>query len=104
MEKIPTVRSVTIGIWILTGSRNETLHNNGISHFLEHMFFKVTSTRTAQDIAEEFDSIGGLINAFTSIEYTCFYAKVLDTHKDYALEILTDMFFNSTFDKDEMER
>src|SRR5699024_11934229 len=91
-------------LWILTGSRNETLHNNGISHFLEHMFFKGTSTRTAQDIAEEFDSNGGQINAFTSKEYTCFYAKVLDTHKDYALEILTDMFFHSSFDEEEMER
>lgn len=104
MEEIPTVRSVTIGIWILTGSRNETLENNGISHFLEHMFFKGTKTRSAQDIAEAFDSIGGQINAFTSKEYTCFYAKVLDTHKDIALEILTDMFFNSVFDETEMER
>lgn len=104
LEKIPAVRSVTIGIWVLTGSRNETIENNGISHFLEHMFFKGTETRSAQDIAEAFDSIGGQINAFTSKEYTCFYAKVLDTHKDYALEILADMFFNSTFDEAEMER
>ncbi|MFS0751798.1 M16 family metallopeptidase [Oceanobacillus sp. 1P07AA] len=103
-EQIPAVRSVTIGIWVLTGSRNETKLNNGISHFLEHMFFKGTATRSAQDIAEEFDSIGGQINAFTSKEYTCFYAKVLDTHKEYALEILADMFFNSTFDPEEMER
>ncbi|GLO66043.1 MULTISPECIES: pitrilysin family protein [Oceanobacillus] len=103
-EQIPAVRSVTIGIWILTGSRNESNQNNGISHFLEHMFFKGTATRSAQDIAEEFDSIGGQINAFTSKEYTCFYAKVLDTHKEYALEILADMFFNSTFDPEEMER
>ncbi|MFC4023103.1 M16 family metallopeptidase [Oceanobacillus longus] len=104
LEKIPAVRSVTIGIWVLTGSRNETIENNGISHFLEHMFFKGTKTRSAQDIAEAFDSIGGQINAFTSKEYTCYYAKVLDTHKDYALEILADMFFNSTFDEEEMER
>ncbi len=104
MEKIPAIRSVTIGIWVLTGSRNETPKINGISHFLEHMLFKGTSTRSAQDIAEAFDSIGGQINAFTSKEYTCFYAKVLDTHKEYALEILTDMFFNSTFDEEEMER
>lgn len=104
LEKVPAVRSVTIGIWILTGSRNETVQNNGISHFLEHMFFKGTKTRSAQDIAEAFDSIGGQINAFTSKEYTCFYAKVLDTHKDYALEILADMFFNSKFDEEEMER
>lgn len=104
LESIPAVRSVTIGIWILTGSRNETEVNNGISHFLEHMFFKGTDTRSAQDIAEAFDSIGGQVNAFTSKEYTCFYARVLDTHKEYALEILADMFFNSSFDEEEMER
>ncbi|RKQ37529.1 M16 family metallopeptidase [Oceanobacillus halophilus] len=104
LENIPAVRSVTIGIWVLTGSRNETDKNNGISHFLEHMFFKGTKTKTAQEIAEAFDSIGGQINAFTSKEYTCYYAKVLDTHKNYALEILADMFFNSSFDEEEMER
>ncbi|WP_373896055.1 M16 family metallopeptidase [Virgibacillus natechei] len=103
-ENIPAVRSVTIGIWILTGSRNETTLNNGISHFLEHMFFKGTNTRSPQDIAEAFDSIGGLVNAFTSKEYTCLFAKVLDTHKEYALEILADMFFYSSFDEAEMER
>ncbi|WP_100010915.1 M16 family metallopeptidase [Lentibacillus sediminis] len=104
LENIPSVRSVTIGIWVLTGSRNETEQNNGVSHFLEHMFFKGTNTRSPQDIAEAFDSIGGQVNAFTSKEYTCFYAKVLDTYKDYALEILADMFFNSAFDEEEMER
>ncbi|RLL45362.1 insulinase family protein [Oceanobacillus piezotolerans] len=104
LENIPTVRSVTIGIWVLTGSRNETDKNNGISHFLEHMFFKGTKTRSAQEIAEAFDAIGGQINAFTSKEYTCYYAKVLDTHKEYALEILADMFFDSAFDEEEMER
>lgn len=104
LENIPSVRSVTIGIWVLTGSRNETEQNNGVSHFLEHMFFKGTDTRSPQDIAEAFDSIGGQVNAFTSKEYTCFYAKVLDTYKDYALEILADMFFNSAFDEEEMER
>lgn len=103
-ENIPAVRSVTIGIWVLTGSRNETEKNNGISHFLEHMFFKGTKTRSAKDIAEAFDAIGGQVNAFTSKEYTCFYAKVLDNHKEFALEILADMFFNSSFDGDEMER
>lgn len=104
LEDIPSVRSVTIGIWIRTGSRDEQQENNGISHFLEHMFFKGTKTRTAKDIAEAFDSIGGQVNAFTSKEYTCYYAKVLDTHKDYALEVLGDMFFNSSFDEEEMER
>jgi predicted Zn-dependent peptidase len=104
LETIPSVRSVTIGVWVLTGSRNENAANNGISHFLEHMFFKGTKTRSATEIAEAFDSIGGQVNAFTSKEYTCFYAKVLDTHKEHALEILADMFFNSAFDADEMER
>jgi predicted Zn-dependent peptidase len=102
LENIPTVRSVAIGIWIGTGSRNETPELNGISHFLEHMFFKGTKTRTAREIAESFDSIGGQVNAFTSKEYTCYYAKVLDTHASFALEVLADMFFNSTFDEEEL--
>ncbi|UII57460.1 insulinase family protein [Cytobacillus spongiae] len=104
LENIPTVRSVAIGVWIGTGSRNETPQNNGISHFLEHMFFKGTKTRTAREIAESFDSIGGQVNAFTSKEYTCYYAKVLDTHSKYALEVLADMFFNSTFDEEELKK
>jgi predicted Zn-dependent peptidase len=104
LEQIPTVRSVAIGVWIGTGSRNETPANNGISHFLEHMFFKGTTTRTAKEIAESFDSIGGQVNAFTSKEYTCYYAKVLDNHASYALEILSDMFFHSTFDETELKK
>jgi predicted Zn-dependent peptidase len=104
LEEVPAVRSVTIGIWILAGSRNETVQTNGISHFIEHMLFKGTQTRSAQDIAEAFDSIGGQVNAFTSKEYTCFYARVLDTHKEHAVEVLADMFFNSVFDEEEMER
>lgn len=104
LEPVSTVRSVTIGIWVLTGSRNESEAKNGISHFLEHMFFKGTKKRTAQEIAEAFDSIGGQVNAFTSKEYTCFYARVLDTYKEYALDVLTDMFFESVFPEDELER
>lgn len=104
LENIPTVRSVAIGVWIGTGSRNENPQNNGISHFLEHMFFKGTKTRSAREIAESFDSIGGQVNAFTSKEYTCYYAKVLDTHADFALEVLADMFFNSTFDEEELKK
>jgi predicted Zn-dependent peptidase len=104
LEQIPTVRSVAIGVWIGTGSRDENPQNNGISHFLEHMFFKGTTTRSAREIAESFDSIGGQVNAFTSKEYTCYYAKVLDTHADYALEVLADMFFNSTFDEEELKK
>lgn len=103
-EHIPTVRSAAIGVWIHTGSRNENEINNGISHFLEHMFFKGTASRSAREIAESFDSIGGQVNAFTSKEYTCYYAKVLDEHAEYALEILADMFFNSTFVEEELEK
>ena len=102
LENIPTVRSVAIGIWIGTGSRYETPANNGISHFLEHMFFKGTKTKNAKEIAEAFDSIGGQVNAFTSKEYTCYYAKVLDNHSQFALEVLADMFFNSTFEEEEL--
>lgn len=104
LEQIPTVRSVAIGVWIGTGSRNEIPENNGISHFLEHMFFKGTKTRSAREIAESFDSIGGQVNAFTSKEYTCYYAKVLDTHSKYALEVLSDMFFDSTFVAEELDK
>ena len=102
LENIPTVRSVAIGVWIGTGSRYETSDNNGISHFLEHMFFKGTKTKNAKEIAEAFDSIGGQVNAFTSKEYTCYYAKVLDNHSQFALEVLADMFFNSTFEEEEL--
>ncbi|WP_093726798.1 M16 family metallopeptidase [Terribacillus halophilus] len=104
VENMPSVRSVTIGIWILTGSRNEEAKNNGLSHFLEHMFFKGTKNRSAKEIAEAFDAIGGMVNAFTSKEYTCYYAKVLDTHKDFALEVLADMFFESQFAQEEIEK
>lgn len=104
LEEIPTVRSVAIGIWIGTGSRNEHTENNGISHFLEHMFFKGTKTKSAKEIAEAFDSIGGQVNAFTSKEYTCYYAKVLDNHAQFALETLSDMFFHSTFVDEELKK
>ncbi|WP_158737735.1 pitrilysin family protein [Alteribacillus sp. YIM 98480] len=103
-EHISSVRSITMGIWVGTGSRYESQTENGISHFLEHMFFKGTAERTAADIAESFDKIGGQVNAFTSKEYTCFYAKVLDDHANRALDILSDMFFHSTFDSDELEK
>ncbi|ASB60938.1 zinc protease [Bacillus sp. A053] len=104
LENNPTVRSVAIGVWIGTGSRHETPEINGISHFLEHMFFKGTSTKSAREIAESFDRIGGQVNAFTSKEYTCYYAKVLDEHANYALDVLADMFFHSTFDENELKK
>lgn len=104
MEKMPTFRSVTIGIWIKTGSRYENLVTNGISHFIEHMLFKGTERFDAQKIAEVFDGIGGDVNAFTAKEYTCFYAKVLDEHLSIAVDILSDMFFNSLLDPEELKK
>lgn len=102
-EKIPYVRSVSVGIWVGTGSRNEDTKNNGISHFIEHMLFKGTAKRSAKDIAECIDAIGGQINAFTGKECTCFYTKTLDTHLDIALDVLADMFFNSEFASDDIK-
>ncbi|MCX7921564.1 MAG: insulinase family protein [Clostridia bacterium] len=96
-EKIPHVRSVSIGIWVGTGSRNESKLNNGISHFIEHMLFKGTQKRSAKEIAESIDNVGGQINAFTGKECTCYYTKTLDTHIDVAMDVLADMFFNSKF-------
>jgi len=95
IEPIPTCRSVSFGIWVKTGSRYEDLNNNGISHFIEHMLFKGTNRHSAKDIADRFDGIGGNVNAFTSKEYTCYYAKVLDQHLPIAVDILSDMFFES---------
>lgn len=96
-EKIPHVRSVSVGIWVGAGSRNEKKEINGISHFIEHMLFKGTKKRSAKEIAESIDSIGGQINAFTGKECTCYYTKTLDTHIDIAIDVLADMFFNSVF-------
>ena len=104
MEKMPHVRSVSMGVWVETGSRYEQESNNGISHFIEHMVFKGTQTRTAKNIAEAFDIIGGDINAYTSREETCFFTKVLDDHAEMALDILCDMLFHSLFDAEEFEK
>lgn len=103
-EHIPHVRSISVGIWVGAGSRFELPKENGITHFIEHMLFKGTKTRTARQIAEEFDRIGGEINAFTSKENTCYYAKVLDHHGELAISILADMFFNSEFAVGELEK
>ncbi len=102
VEHIPTVRSVSIGIWVKNGSRNETELNNGVSHFIEHMMFKGTEKRSARDIADLFDGIGGNVNAFTSKEYTCYFAKVLDQHLPLAVDVLSDMFFHSVMDEEEL--
>lgn len=103
-EHIPYVRSISVGIWVGAGSRFELPEENGITHFIEHMLFKGTKTRTARQIAEEFDRIGGEINAFTTKENTCYYAKVLDHHGERAITILADMFFNSAFQEEELEK
>jgi predicted Zn-dependent peptidase len=104
VEEIPSMRSVSLGVWVGTGSRFESKENNGISHFIEHMFFKGTKTKSARQLAEVFDSIGGQVNAMTSKEYTCYYARVLDEHFEVAMATLADMFFNSLFAPEEMEK
>jgi len=93
-----------MGIWVNVGSRDESPELNGITHFIEHMLFKGTYNRTAKEIAESFDRIGGQLNAFTSKENTCFYATTLDIHAVEALKILADMFFHSSFDPQEIEK
>ncbi|MGB4607725.1 MAG: insulinase family protein [Tissierellia bacterium] len=104
MEKIDYVRSASIGIWVNVGSNNENEETNGLSHFIEHMLFKGTKNRKANEIAEEIDSIGGQLNAFTSKECTCFYVKVLDENIKEAVDILSDMFFNPLFSQEEIDK
>lgn len=99
-ESIPTVRSVALGIWIAAGSRDERPEEAGISHFLEHMMFKGTPTRTALDISESFDRLGAEVNAFTSEEATCYYSRVIDRHAPEAFAVLADMVVDSVFDRD----
>ena len=101
-EKMSGVKSAAIGIWIGVGSRNEKSVENGAAHFIEHMLFKGTETRSAADLAGLMDGIGGHINAFTTRENTCYYARVPDYHLDTALDVLTDMFFNSNFAEEDV--
>jgi len=102
-EHIPSVRSAALGIWVGTGSRYESAAENGSSHFIEHMLFKGTKNRSAQELARESDAIGGQINAYTTKEHTCFYGHVLDTHLPILTDILSDMFFNSLFQEEDVE-
>jgi predicted Zn-dependent peptidase len=97
-------RSVSLGIWVENGSRHESNEQHGISHFIEHLLFKGTERRSAVQIAEEIDAIGGVLNAFTSKEHTCYYAKVLDENLPLAIDLLSDVFLHSVFDVDEIER
>ena len=103
-HELPDHRSVSVGIWVENGSRHESAAQNGISHFIEHLLFKGTERRTAAQIAEEMDAVGGVINAFTSKEQTCYYAKVLDEDLPLAIDLLTDIFLHSAFDAEEIER
>ena len=104
VDEMKDVETVSVGVFVNTGSRNETVKINGISHFLEHMAFKGTKKRSSVQIAEEFEGIGGRINAYTSKEKTVYYAKVLKQHAEFAVEFLADILQNSVFDKSEMEK
>ena len=103
-ETMPHVRSVTIGVWLTRGSRHETDERGGIAHFVEHMLFKGTDTRSAEDIAQAIDSIGGQLDAFTAKEYASYYIKVLDEHLPLAVDLLSDIVLRPAFAADEIER
>ncbi|MCC7202513.1 MAG: insulinase family protein [Nitrospirae bacterium] len=103
-ERIPAVKSVSLGIWVCAGSRDEQEKDAGISHFIEHMFFKGTAHRTAHDIALEIDSLGGELNAFTTRETTTFYVKVIDEHLSRGIEIISDLFLHSSLARKDMEK
>jgi predicted Zn-dependent peptidase len=103
-EELPHLPSVAIGIWVENGSRYEAPELGGISHYIEHLLFKGTRRRTAAQISEEIEGVGGNLNAFTGKEYTCYYAKVLREHLTLALDLLTDIFLDSQFAPEEIER
>src|SRR5512138_2818485 len=103
-ESMPHVRSISVGVWLTRGSRHEPEDRSGIAHFVEHMLFKGTATRSAEDIAQEIDSIGGQLDAFTAKEYASYYIKVLDEHLPRALEVLSDIVLHPAFDADDIER
>lgn len=103
-ERMVGVPSLTLGIWVENGSRFERAEQGGISHFLEHLLFKGTGRRSAIEIAQEIDAIGGVLNAFTGKEYTCYYVRVLSEHTDIATDLLGDLFLHSRLDEAEIER
>ena len=103
-ERIPTVKSVTIGLWVNVGSRDERPEEAGYAHFIEHMLFKGTASRSATDISREIDALGGEMNAFTTRETTTFYVKVLDQHLPQALDLLSDLFLRSRLNQKEIEK
>ena len=103
-EEIPYLKSISLGIWVKAGSIIETKENSGVSHFIEHMLFKGTKNRSSKELAREIDNLGGILNAFTSKECTCFYVKLLDEHIDIGIDVLSDMILNSCFDKKDIEK
>ena len=103
-EQLKHLRSVSLAIWVGAGSRNEMKSENGVFHFTEHMIFKGTENRSSLQIAKELDAIGGLSNAFTGKEHTCFHARVLGEHFVHLADILSDIFLHSTFNVDDLER
>ena len=103
-EKLTHVRSCTVGVWVKVGSMNEMPEENGMSHFIEHMVFKGTRNRSARDIAEEMDMVGGQLNAFTSKECTCYYGKVTDDELELAVDILADLALRPVFDEKELNK
>ena len=103
-ESMPHVRSVSIGVWLTRGSRHETAELGGIAHFVEHMLFKGTGTRSAEDIAQSIDSIGGQLDAFTAKEYASYYIKVLDEHLPTAIDLLSDIVMNPRMDADDLDK
>ncbi len=104
MEKLMNMQSISLGIIIENGSVRENIHNNGISHFIEHMLFRGTRNKSLKDIAEISDNIGGNLNAFTSRENTCFYVQLLKEHLDIAIDLLSDMLVNSSFNEDDINK
>src|SRR5262249_4805472 len=103
-ERIPHVRSVAVGVWVDTGSRHEPLPKSGVSHFIEHLVFKGTETRTAEEVAKTVDSVGGQMDAFTTKEHTCFYVTVLDQHLPLAADLLSDILLHPLFAPDDIDR
>jgi predicted Zn-dependent peptidase len=103
-ETMPHVRSVSLGVWLTRGSRHESEDRSGIAHFVEHMLFKGTGTRTAEDIAQAIDSIGGQLDAFTAKEYASYYIKVLDEHLPMAVDLLSDIVMNPNFAADDLDK
>ena len=103
-KNMPYTRSVSMGVWVNVGARDESTLESGLSHFIEHMIFKGTQKRSAFQIAKEFDAIGGNTNAFTTMENTCYYARVIDSHTETMVDILSDIFVNSVFDPGEIDK